>query len=198
MSRKTALHIGGFMKKKLVWALFICVLCIVFFGCASSAPASEETGNYVKNGDFSKFGSEWPNLPFSWSTTWKGGDGYEPIKTEVLAPDTNRRFLGWAENIYSFTLSQNISGLTAGTYTLSAEFRLNPDSIVEDIVMNVYSGGSLIKSKSVREELFASPRETDVLFELPGIEITGRTAKIEFVGVNIIKYIGIDNVIFSK
>ncbi|MCL2126772.1 MAG: hypothetical protein FWH38_00840 [Treponema sp.] len=178
------------MKIKFVLALVVCVL---LFGCASSAQVSEtDTGNFVRNGDFSRFGTEWPNLPFNWSTTWKGGDGYEPIKTE------DGRFIGWAENIYSFTLFQNISGLTEGTYTLSAEFRLNPDSTAEDIVMNVYSGSTLLKSKSVRDELFAAPRETDVLFELNDIAVSGRSVKIEFAGTNILKYVGIDNVVFSR
>jgi hypothetical protein len=176
------------MKLKIVPVLIVCIMVI---GCATAAPVSD-SGNYVLNGDFSKFGSEWPNLPYNWRTTWKGGDGYEPIKTE------DGRFIGWAENIYSFTLFQSISNLVPGTYTLSAEFRLNPDSVVEDIVMNVYSGAALVKSKSVRDELFSVPRETDVLFELGGIEITGRTVKIEFAGTNILKYIGIDNVVFSK
>ena len=176
------------MKNKLIVGL---IMCVLFIGCASSATVSE-TGNYVQNGDFSKFGGEWPNLPFNWRTTWKGGDGYEPIKTE------DGRFIGWAENIYSFTLSQNITGLTEGTYTLFADFRLNPDSVVEDIVMNVYSGSTLLKSKSVRDELFAVPRETDVPFELSDIEVTGRSVRIEFVGTNILKYIGIDNVVFSR
>ena len=178
------------MKIKFIVYLVIFAL---FFGCASSATVSEPgDGNYVRNGDFSRFASEWPNLPNNWSTTWKGGDGYEPIKTE------DGRFIGWAENIYSFTLFQNISGLAEGTYFLSAEFRLNPDSAAEDIVMNVYSGSTLLKSKSVREELFSLARETDHLFELTDIEITGRSVKIEFSGTNILKYVGIDNVVFSK
>ena len=167
------------------------IIGVLFIGCASSGSVSE-SGNLVKNGDFSRFAGEWPNLPFNWSTTWKGGDGYEPIKTE------DGRFIGWAENIYSFTLAQNITGVSPGTYTLFAEFRLNPDSIVEDIKMSVYSGSTLLASKSVRDELFAVPRETDVLFELSGIEISERSAKIEFAGTNILKYIGIDNVVFSK
>jgi len=180
--------------KKLLWVLFICVLCIGFFGCASSASVSDETGNYVRNGDFAKIGSEWPNLPFNWNVSYQGGDDENgsPIKTE------NGRLIGWARHAYSFKLSQNIKGIPAGTYTLCAELRLNSDSEVGDIVMNVYSGSKLIKSKSVRDELSAATRETDVLFELTDIEITGSSAKIEFVGTNIVNYIGIDNVIFFR
>jgi hypothetical protein len=177
------------MKNKLI--ILALIMCVLFIGCVSPGQVSE-TGNYVKNGDFSRVGNEWPNLPANWSTTWKGGDGYEPIKTE------DGRFIGWAENMYSFTLFQNISGIAEGTYSLSAELRLNPDSVVESIVMNVYSGSTLLKSKNATAELLAAERETDVLFELTGIEVTGRSVKIEFAGTNILKYIGIDNVVLSK
>ena len=179
------------MEKKLIVILLICTL---FMGCASSSgptPVTED-GNFIQNGDFARFGSEWPNLPFNWRTTWKGGDGFEPIKTEA------GRFIGWAQNIYSFTLFQDIRGLTEGKYNLSAELRLNPDSEVGDIVMNVYSGSTLAKSRSVRAELLAAPRETDVLFELTDIDITGSSARVEFAATNILNYIGIDNVRFSK
>ena len=53
------------MKIKLVLTL---IMCLLFIGCASTETVSE-TGNYVRNGDFSRFGSEWPNLPHNWSTT---------------------------------------------------------------------------------------------------------------------------------
>jgi hypothetical protein len=180
------------MKNCLVLALMI--IYVLFSGCASAGggAAPEAGANLIRNGDFARFSNEWPNLPSNWTTTWKGGDGYEPIKTE------DGRFIGWAENIYSFTLSQNITGLTEGVYSLSAEFRLNPDSIVEDIVMNVYSGSTLVKSMSVVADLLAAPRETDLLFEMTGIEITGRSAKVEFAGTKILKNIGIDNVVFTR
>ena len=175
----------------------MCALLLPVIGCASSggggsAAAGDESGNFIKNGDFAKFGADWPNLPYNWSTTWKGGDGYEPIKTE------NGRFIGWAENIYNFTLYQNVSGLPAGTYTLFAEFRLNPDSIVEDLTMSVYSGKNLIKSLDIGPDLRGEERETDVLFELSGIEVKGGSVKVEFAGANIKKYVGIDNVVLSK
>jgi hypothetical protein len=146
--------------------------------------------NYVRNGNFSDIAGQWPNLPLYWDTACTGGDGSSPIKTE------DGRFIGWAQNVYSFTLSQDITGLTAGTYSLYAYFRLNPDSVVEDIVMNVYSGETLLKSRSVRSELLAAPRETDVRFELKDIQVTNTAVRIEFAGTNILKYIGIDNVVF--
>jgi len=184
------------MKNKLT--LILCVLLI--FGSmgmvfAQTAPAAP---NLVKNGDFERFSKEWPNWPNDWSIKWKGGDGYEPVKTEVKAPDTNRRFIGWAEKIYNFTLSQNVTGITAGKYNLSADFRLNPDSVVEDITMSVYSGTTLLKTRSVRAELMAAPRETDVKLKLTDIQVSTPVVRIEFTGTNILKYIGIDNVVFSK
>ena len=182
------------------FTLILCVLLIlgsVGAVFAQTAPKPQVT-NLVKNGDFEKCAREWPNWPTDWRITFKGGDGYEPVKTEAKAPDTNHRFIGWAEKVYNFTLSQNITGLTAGKYTLAADFRLNPDSVVEDIVMRVYSGSTLLKSRSVRAELFAADRETDVRFELTDIQVTGAAVRIEFAGTNILKYIGIDNVAFFK
>jgi hypothetical protein len=158
----------------------------VFIGAVSAIK------NYVKNGNFSNVASVWPNLPAEWDTTCTGGDGHSPVKTE------DGRFIGWANNAYSFTLSQDITGLAGGTYSLSAYFRLNPDSVAGDIKMNVYSGETLLKSRSVRAELFAAPRETDVEFKLTDIAVTGDTVRIEFAGANIVKYIGIDNVVFSR
>ncbi|MCL2127514.1 MAG: glycoside hydrolase family 26 protein [Treponema sp.] len=152
-------------------------------------PASV-TGNYVLNGNFSSTAAAWPNLPEGWDTEWTGGDGSSPVKTE------DGRFIGWAKNAYSFTLSQTITGLAEGTYSLSADFRLNPDSAAEDIVMNAYSGETLLKSASVRAGLFAAPRQTDVRFSLAGIPVTDAEARIEFAGNNILNYIGIDNVSF--
>ena len=184
------------MKMKVVLALVACLLLIGFAGCASSGGggggAAVDSDNYIKNGDFSRFGSDWPNLPYNWSTTFKGGDGYEPIKTE------NGRFIGWAENKYEFTLYQNVTGLPAGTYTLYAEFRLNPDSIIEEITMSVYSGKDLLKSLDVGPDLRGEPRETDILFELKDIVVSGGSVKVEFAGANILKYIGIDNVVLTK
>ena len=162
-------------------------LPVFLYTGSGSAPAP----NLVKNGNFSLCESVWPNLPLYWDITSTGGDGHSPVKTE------NGRFVGWANNVYSFTLSQDITGLDAGTYTLSADFRLNPDSVIDDITMSVYSGASLIKSKSVCADLLAAPRETDTKYELSGIEITGPEAKIEFAGTDILKFIGIDNVIFK-
>jgi len=175
------------MKNK--FTLILCVLLI--FGSVGMA-FGQAPANLVRNGDFAKVAKEWPNWPSDWAPTWKGGDGYESVKTE------NGRFIGYAENTYSFTLSQNITGLAKGTYTLAADFRLNPDSVVENIVMNVYAGTTLLKSRSVRAELFAVPRETDVKFELTGIAVSTPVVRIEFAGTNIKKYIGIDNVVFTK
>ena len=185
------------MKTKIAVALVMCALLAGFMGCASSGGGggggdASESGNYIKNCDFSKFGKDWPNLPFNWSNTWKGGDGYEPIKTE------DGRFIGWAENTYNFTLYQNVTGLSSGTYVLFAEFRLNPDSVIEDLTMSVYSGKNLLKSLDVGPDLRGAERETDILFELGDIEVTGGSVRVEFAGNNILKYIGIDNVVFSK
>jgi hypothetical protein len=184
------------MKNKLT--LILCVLLILGSIGTVFAQTNPQVTNLVKNGDFEKYAKEWPNWPNDWRITWKGGDGYEPVKTEVKAPDTNRRFIGWAEHTYNFTLSQNITGLTAGKYTLAADFRLNPDSELKDIVMSVYSGTTLLKSKSVLAELLAAKRETDIRFELTDIQVTGAVVRIEFTGTNILKYIGIDNVVFFK
>ena len=181
------------MKLKIALALIICALLI---SCASAGGSGDSgvdgSGNYVRNGDFSRFASDWPNLPYNWSTTFKGGDGYSPIKTE------NGRFIGWAENLYSFTLHQNIAGLTPGKYFLTAEFRLNPDSIVDDMVMNVWSGRTLLASLSVAAELRGAPRETDIMYELLDIDVPSNSVRIEFIGTDILKYIGIDNVFFAK
>ena len=175
------------MKSKLTL-----ILCVLFFFGSFAAVFAQTDNNLVRNGDFANVAREWPNWPTNWQPTWRGGDGYEPIKTE------NGRFIGWAENTYSFTLSQSVTGLTAGTYTLAADFRLNPDSTAENIVMNVYSGTTLLATRNVRAELFAQPRETDVRFELTGIRVSTAAVRIEFAGTNILKYIGIDNVVFTR
>jgi len=181
------------MKNKLF--LFLVVLFI--FSSIGTVFGQAANPNLVRNGDFSRIAREWPNLPLDWNTTYRGGDGFSPIKSE------DGRFIGWAENIYSFTLAQNITGLTNGRYNLAAEFSLNPDSVVGDITMNVYSGSTLLKSRSVRNELFAVPRDNDgrvrdIRYELTDIQVTGATVRIEFVGTNILKYIGIDNVVFTR
>ncbi|MCL2126773.1 MAG: hypothetical protein FWH38_00845 [Treponema sp.] len=175
---------------KIKFSMIFCVLLI--FCTFGTLFAQAANPNLVKNGDFSRAAREWPNWPNDWNITWKGGDGYEPVKTE------KEKFCGYAENTFSFTLVQNITGLAAGSYTLSADFRLNPDSVAEDIVMNVYSGATLLKSRSVRAELFAAAKETDVRFDLTGIQVKSPAARIEFAGTNIKKTIFIDNVVFSK
>ena len=177
------------MKNKFLLILAVLLIAASFGSVFAQTPPNP---NLVKNGDFARFAKEWPNWPFDWSPTWKGGDGYEPVKTE------NGRCIGYAENLFSFTLSQNITGLSKGKYSLSADFRLNPDSVVEDIKMNVYAGKDLLKSKSIRAELFAAEKETDVRFELADIQVNGAVVRIEFAGTNIKKYIGIDNVVFIK
>ena len=176
------------MKNK----FFLILAVLLIAGSFGSAFAQTPPPNLVKNSDFAKFAKEWPNWPFDWNIKWKGGDGYEPVKTE------NGRCIGYAENLFNFTLAQNITGLSKGKYTLAAEFRLNPDSAAEDITMSVYAGKDLLKSKSIRAELFAAAKETDIRFELGDIQVAGAAVRIEFNGVNVKKYIGIDNVVFSK
>ena len=176
------------MKIKIVFALVVCALLI---GCASTQGPVVEKDNYITNGEFTRVASEWPNLPFNWSTTFKGGDDYDPIKTE------SGRFCGYAENTYSFTLYQNVTGLPAGKYTFAAEFILNADTTVQEIKMNVYSGRTLVKSLDVGTELRGLPRETMHLFELTDIDASG-SVRVEFAVNSIVKTIFIDNVVFFQ
>ena len=175
------------MKNKFLLIL----VALLIFGSFGSVFA-QTAPNLVKNSDFAKFAKEWPNWPFDWNIKWKGGDGYEPVKTE------NGRCIGYAENLFNFTLAQNVTGLSKGKYSLSADFRLNPDSVAEDITMSVYAGNNLLKSKSIRADLFAKPKETDVRFELDDIQVSSAAVRIEFTATNVKKYVGIDNVVFCK
>jgi len=179
------------MKSKFI--LILAVLLVI--GTTGAIFAQTAGPNLIKNGDFSKHPTAWPALPNDWNFRWSDGDGYEPIKTE------DGRFIGWAEKPYSFALLQNITNPAAGTYTLSAYFRLNPDSNVVNngkVTMSVFSGRTLIKQRVIHTELLAMPREKDHFFDLKDIPITGGVIRIEFEGVNISKYIGIDNVVFSR
>ncbi len=144
--------------------------------------------NYVTNGDFAMVNEEWPHLPLSWNTAYEGGDGWSPIKGE------NGSFIGYANNAYTFTLSQEISGTESGLYQLLANIRLN-DGIVEDVVMTVKTGDTILAQQSVLSRLAAN---TTVPVSLENIPVGTENITVVLSGTIGSKGLAIDDVALHR
>lgn len=122
----------------------------------------EEPG-LLQNGDFNSLEADWPNLPVDWDTSYKGGEGWSPIKGE------NESFVAYSGQPYTFDLSQTVT-LGSGVYSLSALMTLN-DGVNNDVEMIATIGNDILVSKSVLEELIAST-PTDVTLDQISISET--------------------------
>jgi hypothetical protein len=128
--------------------------------------------NYITNGDFTLVGSQWPNIPVDWVASYEGGDGWSPVKGE------NGALVGYADNAYTFTLSQAVSGIEDGLYKLSANIKLN-DGIVNDVVMTVKAGETVLAQQSVFSHLAAN---TSVPVSIENIPIGTDTVTVTISG----------------
>jgi hypothetical protein len=140
--------------------------------------------NYITNGDFTSLGTEWPNLPVGWDTAYTGGDGWSPIKGE------NGTLVGYATAPYTFTLSQEVTGLASGYYKLTASIKLN-DGPVNDVIVRVMAGDTVLSEISVYSRLAVN---TPVTVSLENIPVSAEAITVIIYGDIASKGMAIDDV----
>jgi hypothetical protein len=141
---------------------------------------SVEPVNVILNGDFEEVEADWPNLPLYWEISSEGAD--YPVKGE------NGKFVGYTDegNPYTFTISQTINDLPAGTYTLSAEIELLNEGFDNSISIAVNDS-----SAEVNGDITVGEAR---VVELTDIEIVDGVATVSISGDFTGKGLKVDNV----
>ncbi|WP_026669658.1 cellulase family glycosylhydrolase [Butyrivibrio sp. AE3006] len=139
-----------------------------------------EPVNVILNGDFEEVEADWPNLPLYWEISSEGAD--YPVKGE------NGKFVGYTDegNPYTFTISQTINDLPAGTYTLSAEIELLNEGFDNSISIAVNDS-----SAEVNGDITVGEAR---VVELTDIEIVDGVATVSISGDFTGKGLKVDNV----
>lgn len=159
--------------------------------------------NHMPNGDMESYSNEWPNLPDGYITSYTGGDGWSPIKTEnnghqagsTADAESSRKFGGYAGNSYTYDLSREVSGLRAGIYELSAWIKLSSDGSFGDGYMEALVNG-VSRSKVSYDN---SQKGKWVQLTIGGIEIgNGESFTCHFYGEVVQKGFGLDDIFLKR
>jgi len=149
-------------------------------------PKEPEAENLLINGELTDLASDWPNLPIGWNVTYEGGDGWSPVKGE------NGTFVGYAENAYTFVLSQNVADLVNGTYKVEADIQLLNDGFAKNVTLTAAE-----ETKDVTGLVDASGMKTvtldnvvvtdhELTVSVSG-EFTGKGLKVDKVVLNLVQ-----------
>lgn len=160
--------------------------------------------NQMPNGDMEVYDTvNWPNLPEGYTTSYTGGDGWAPIKTEqnghrtgsTADVESSRKFAGYAGNAYTYNLSKEVEGLRAGVYELSAWIKLSSDGSFGDGYME-----ALVNGVSQNKVSYDNTQKGKwVQLTISGIKISdGEQFTCHFYGEVTAKGFGLDDIFLKR
>lgn len=159
---------------------------VTLYKVGESQGSKEE--NYVNNGEFNDLAEDWPNLPKGWDTEYTGGDGWSPIKGD------KGEFVGYADNSYTFKLSQDIKEIPQGLYQLKADIKLN-NGTVNSVSMGAITLDGIDLGTDVLDKLDTESYKT---VTLDNIAIKDGKVTIYITGEIGTKGLAVDNVKFIR